>query len=212
MVTLKNIGSLDESIAKVFTQAIRARCAYHVVQKTYKKHITKHMMKVPPIAKDMLCHIKHWIYSWGNGLSCYTEEEYKFLKDLLLYIVQTNKDVENALGRSGIEQVLHWLNVHVLVNEPTITLWPRAHICCFDEYMNNSGEAMNYASKKADIASKPNMDMHTGANAMLQHSTLKAMDRRNMQARRLSEVPLYVKPGIHNIQFFDFSVIWQDTC
>ena len=63
MVTLKNIGSLDESIAKVFTQAIRARCAYHVVQKTYEKYITENMMKVPLIAKDMLRHIKHWIYS-----------------------------------------------------------------------------------------------------------------------------------------------------
>ena len=145
-------------------------------------------------------------------MSCFTEEEYKFSKDLLLYTVQTNKGVENALGRSGIEQVLHWLNVHVLVNEPTITLWPRAHICCFDKYMNNSGEALNYASKKADIASKPNTDMHTGANALLQHSTLKEMDRQNMQARILSEVPLYVKPGIHNIQVLQFSVIWQDTC
>ena len=49
-------------------------------------------------------------------------QEYGSL-DLLLYIVQTNKDIENSLGRRGIEQVLYWLNVHVLVNKPTITLW-----------------------------------------------------------------------------------------
>ena len=61
-------------------------------------------------------------------------------------------------------------------------------------------EAINYASKKVNVALKPNMDMHIGANAMFQHSALKAMDKQNMQARRFSEVPLYVKPRTPNIQ------------
>ena len=85
----------------------------------------------------------------------------------------------------GFKKVLCWLNVHVLVNKQTIALWPRAHICCFDKYINNSREAMNYASKKADMVLKPNMVIHTGVNTTLQHSTQKAMDRQNMQARRL---------------------------
>ena len=68
-----------------------------------QKYITENIM-VSLIAKDMLCYIKHWIYSWENGLSCFAEEKYKFSKDLLLYTVQNNKDVENALSRGGFQE------------------------------------------------------------------------------------------------------------
>ena len=63
-------------------------------------------MEVPLIAKDILCYIKHWIYSWQNSMLHFTEEEFKFLKHLLLYIVQTNKDIEILLLEEKLSKFL----------------------------------------------------------------------------------------------------------
>ena len=54
---------------------------------------------------------------------------------------------------------------------------------------------MNYAQKFSDMAAKPNKDMETFANAMLNHSQLKARDQKSALSRELYSSPLYLKKG-----------------
>lgn len=71
----------------------------------------------------------------------------------------------------------------------------KTFVRCFDEYMNNSGEGMNYAQKKSDMAAKPNMNMDTSAQAMLNHAEMKSRDRKSSLTRELYSTPLFLQSG-----------------
>ena len=188
-------NAIDEAIFQHFVNATRIRCSYHVVQKTWEKEIFPTRMPQPALAETLMRDLKLWIYKWGDGTSCATEEQCQFSKTFLLHTIQTNKDVLSIIGSGGVTDVLSWLNTKVLVHERKICLWARTHVRGFDEYMNNSGEAMNRSVKGSDVSTNPSMQMKTAADAMLTHTGVKAKERRSDVARQLDETPLHIIPG-----------------
>ena len=74
------------------------------------------------------------------------------------------------------------------------------YVQCFNEYVNNAVEGMNFTQKKAEVSAKPNVNMATSATKMLKHNELSSRDRMSSLSYQLLSVPLYVDPKRgHNI-------------
>ena len=192
--------AVEESIFAHFSQAIRGRCCHHVVQKTFEKSVNEGSMPHPTLAGSFLREVKTWIHSWSDGSSCFTKEQCELSKDLLIHTIQNDNNARRVFGSAGCKKVVAWIEQRVVVHESTTAMWKKRLTRCFDECVNNSGEAMNRSCKKSDVSAKPNMNMSTAAGAMLAHSRLKAKDRKGDQARLLASTPLFIQPGKHKLE------------
>jgi hypothetical protein len=197
----QEFNAIDEGIFHVFKGARRGRCAYHVVQKTWETDFpSQTSFLLPDQADPLTTAIKRWVYTWMDGSSCHSPEQFEFSRDLLFHTLESNEDVLCILGTEGSQQIRYWLNKKVLALEEFLVFHPKRFIRCFEDYMNNLVEGMNYAAKKSDISAKPKDNMDTAAEAMLNYASLKNKTRHCELARGLMAVPLYVQPGYgHNV-------------
>jgi hypothetical protein len=198
----QEFNAIDEGIYKHFKNARRGRCAYHIVQKTWESAFPSSTCFTQPDNADSLTiAIKRWIYTWMDGSSCGTCDQYNFSRDLLMHILETNEDFHQILGAHACQQIRNWLNSKVFPLEDFICFYPKKHLRCFDDYMNNVVEGMNLAAKKSDMSAKPKHNMDKAADSMQNHSNLKSRTRKCNLARNLNSVPLYIAPGYgHNTQ------------
>jgi hypothetical protein len=196
----QEFNAIDEGIFQYFKKARRGRCAYHIVQKTWELMFPSDACFLDPEkANAMTIAIKRWVYTWMNGSSCGTPEHYEFSKELLLHVLETNADVLAILGIAGAQQVRFWVNTKVIPLEANTCFYHKKYLRCFDDYMNNVVEGMNYAAKKSDMSAKPKDNMSTAADAMQNYATLNARTRTCGLARDLNAQPLYIQPGYgHN--------------
>jgi hypothetical protein len=197
----QEFNAIDEGIFKFFKNAKRGRCAYHIVQKTWEKAFPSNQcFAIPDKADPFTVAIKRWIYNWMDGSNCGSEKQYEFSKDLLLHVLETNKEFETVLGEEGCQQIRHWINTKVLTLQDFTVFYPKKFVRCFDDYMNNVVEGMNFGAKKSDMAAKPKDNMDTAANAMQNQSNLKSRTKRSVLSRNINAAPLYIEPGYgHNI-------------
>ena len=75
--------AVKESCLRYLVNVRRGRCRYHIVQKTFKRCISNHIC-LNPTGMAVLKAIKTWIYTWGDGSSCISEEQFDLSKGLLL--------------------------------------------------------------------------------------------------------------------------------
>jgi hypothetical protein len=115
----QEFNAIDEGIYLYFVNTKRGQCAYHIVQKTWEAKLPKNndCFEKPAEAEPLTKAIKQCIYSWMNGSGCYTESEFTFSKELIMYVLQTNKQVLDILGEEGSQRVRHWINTSVLPHE-----------------------------------------------------------------------------------------------
>jgi hypothetical protein len=198
----QEFNAIDEGIFQYFKKAIRGRCAFHIVQKTWEVLFPSNScFHDEAKANAMTLAIKRWVYTWMNGSSCGTKEQYEFSKELLLHVLETNADVHSILGIDGAQKIRFWLNTKVIPLEGNTSFHVKKYIRCFDDYMNNVVEGMNYAAKKSQMSAKPKDNMDTAAEAMQNHATLKSKTRQVVLARDLNSQLLYVEPGYGHNQF-----------
>jgi hypothetical protein len=96
----QEFNAIDKGIFKYFKNAKRGRCAYHIVQKTWEKAFPSNQcFAIPDKADPFTVAIKRWIYNWMDGSNCGSEKQYKFSKDLLLHVLETNKEFELSLEK-----------------------------------------------------------------------------------------------------------------
>ena len=170
----QEFDAVEEACCSVLPLVRRSRCMYHIVQKTFERSINNHYC-LDASSHIVLKEIKRWIYSWSDGSSCVTETQYELSKGLLLKRIQSGV-LEPFFTPTGLTEIERWIIEKILPQESSTAFWRKTYHRCFDEYMNNSGEAMNRSCKNSDISAKPNMCMATAANAMLNHSSLAAKD------------------------------------
>lgn len=195
-------NSIDSSRGQFFTNARRGRCCRHLIHNTFEDVVGSPDSCVDKdVALKYFSMIKHWVYSWCNGKSCGTEDEFQFSKDMLFHELDTNAKLRAGIGESHVGIIREWLIKKIMPHIDKIAFYPRHSIRHFDEYMTNVVEGMNYAAKKADISAKPNKSMKNSAKSMEDHAKMKSMDRKHELGGVLSSVPLYLKPdGPHNIE------------
>lgn len=193
--------SIDQAIFKYFKSAIRLRCGVHVVMKTFEKSVmSSNFMPHKEKAEAQLQMIKNWVYSWMNGSSCYTKEQYELSKALLFQYLSHDADLKECCGQSGVDCIRKWLNQSVIPLEENYVFYKKTYIECMDEYVNNAVEGMNYTQKKAEISAKPNMNMATSATKMMKNNEMCTRDRMSELTYQVNSVPLYVDPkGGHNV-------------
>ena len=129
--------------------------------------------------------IRAWVYSWMNGSNCYTEEQFELSKDLLYKFLNVESPETKLIGETTLVKIRHWLTNSILDKESSFVMYNKTYLRCFDEYVNNSAEGMNFAQKKSDMSAKPNMNMNQSADAMLKHAFLKNRDRKSSLTRTL---------------------------
>ena len=190
--------AVEESCLHYLTNAFRGRCMYHIVQKTFERTIPN-SITCSPHGLFVLQAIRTWIYTWGDGSSCSSEIQFSLSKDLLLKKIESD-ELCHSISPEGLALLGKWLVEKILPNENTFAFWRKRFHRCFDEYMNNSGEAMNRSCKHSDVSTRPNMSMASSANAMFTHSSLSAKDRRCAALRQMVATPLFIKEGsCHNV-------------
>jgi hypothetical protein len=194
----QEFNAVDEAIFHHLPNARRIRCAYHLVQKTWENKVPHPSLQDPPVAR--LCHaIKSWVYSWMNGNSCFTKQQYELSQSLLFKFLRSNCLEKLMLGNALINDIHHWLTNHIVNHENSYVMYNKTYLLCLDEYMNNAGEGMNYAQKKSDMASKPSQSMSKSAQAMHNHSEIKAKDRISNLTRMMYSTPLHIDGNVHDI-------------
>jgi hypothetical protein len=157
------------------------------------------------MGKALVLAIKRWVRSWANGTSCGTATQFELSKKLLLLTLGTNEEVHQALGPDATSSIRQWILQQVSWLEYNFAFYPKRRLRCFDEYVTNLTEGMNYAAKYSGMSTKPNQSMATAANAMNSHEDMKAKDRRNHLWRSSTAQPLYIQEETnqsdgHNIQ------------
>ena len=166
----QEFNAVDEAIFKYFKNALRLRCGIHIVMKTMEKSIpSSNFMPGKDSAEAQLQMIRNWVFSWMNGHSCFTEEQYELSKALLLQYLDQDEKLEECVGSYHLEQIKIWVNTSIIPNEKWYVFHKKTYVECFDEYVNNSVEGMNYTQKKAEVSAKPNMNMATSATKMLKN-------------------------------------------
>jgi hypothetical protein len=198
----QEFNAIDEGIYKFFKNARRGRCAYHIVQKTWEAKFPKNDSFANPEKADPLTiAVRRWMYTWMNGSSCGSVQQYEFSKEMLLSFLETNKEFHTILGFAQCQKIRHWMNMNVIPLEDYTCFHPKKYIRAFDDYMNNVVEGMNLAAKHADMSAKPKDNMSTAANSMQAYTNLKCKTRKCDLARNLNAVPLYVQSGYgHNVE------------
>ena len=183
--------AVEESCLQYLTNAVRGRCMYHIVQKTFERAISNHVCR-NGTGNVVLKQIKSWIYTWGDGSSCVSDEQFQLSKSLLLQHLQSGS-LNSSITDSGLASIEQWLQEKILPHEKHFVFWKKRFLRCFDEYVNNSGEAMNQSCKRSDLSTKPSMSMHVSAKTTLNQSRMSSRDRQSNQIRQLVEVPLFIK-------------------
>jgi len=194
--------ALDDSTkSHVMTNAYRGRCCRHLVHKTWEKDVGDSSKMNDPINAAKYCAlIRHWVYSWMNGKSAHTRQQYELSKDLLFRTMDTNEALKSAVGGHFLGLIKKWLREKIVPNEQFYAFYLRQYNRSFEENTTNIVEGMNYGSKKADLSAKPNMSMKSSAERMHKHTSAKMFDRDHDLTFDLSSTPLYVKrEGPHNI-------------
>jgi hypothetical protein len=100
----QEFNMIDEGIYQYLLNAKRGQYAYHIVQKTWEAKLPKNngCFEKPDEVESLTKAIKpQWIYSWMNGSGCYMDYEYTFSKEMLMHVLQTNKQVLDILGKDG---------------------------------------------------------------------------------------------------------------
>ena len=73
-------------------------------------------------------------------------------------------------------------------------------IRCFDEYVTNLTESMNYAQKHSGMSAKPNHSLKNAAKGMNNHAELRFYEKKHTLWSSCTATPLYFKEGCaHNI-------------
>ena len=194
--------SLDDSISNhVMPNAIRNRCGFHLVTKSWDRDIgDPSKMNEPLYATKCCAMIRHWVFSWMNGRSAYTKMEYDLSKDLLFQVLETDNLLKQSIGCHFLDRIKKWLREKIFPNERHFVFYKRRYHRSFEEYVTNVVEGMNYGAKKSDFSAKPNMTMKLSAQKMHRHSSIKKIERDHGLSCSLSSYPLYVSnDGPHDI-------------
>jgi hypothetical protein len=68
----------------------------------------------PNKADPLTIAVRSWIYTWMNGSSCGSVDQYDFSKELVLTVLERNAEFHSILGIVGCQKIHHWLNMKVI--------------------------------------------------------------------------------------------------
>ena len=84
------MASIDDCLTTVFTQAIRIRCGWHIIDRGWKRNVDQLISYRHRLYKEQFSRIKRtiqcWMYTWmRKGLQ--SKDEYEIFKCLFLLIL-----------------------------------------------------------------------------------------------------------------------------
>ena len=197
----QEFNAVDESFFLYFRNAICDRCGYHIIEKSYKDHVSGNNIFInEEKAKCIISEIKIWVRSWMNGDTCLHHNQYEMSKNMLLSYIGHDKDFLSIIGTFSKNCLLSWLNSYVIVHENYYAFHRKKEVLHFHEYVNNATEGMNYSCKKSSVSAKPNHSIKQSAQSMESYSTLKDVGKLHYRYYQNLTTPLYFATGsVHEI-------------
>jgi hypothetical protein len=165
------------TFSSIFWQAIRVRCAFHIVNKGWKVHgpgVNSAPAGKRELARKLFQVLKTWMYTWMRSEGgCETEDEYKISKILFTdYVMKSSIFTEIFEDNASMvrNQVLHFLQYYVDPQEQYWNFVPRLCVRHFNEYTNSGHEGTNHGMKAH------------GAPVLGSYSTLKSLQTLHFQS------------------------------
>ena len=98
----QEFNAVDESFFLYFSNAIRNRCGYHIIEKSYKDRVSGYNIFLnDEKAKCIITEIKIWVRSWMNGDTCLHLNQYEMSKDMLLSYISHDREFLLIIGIFG---------------------------------------------------------------------------------------------------------------
>ena len=152
-------NQIDIAIRTILRNAIRVRCAWHIVNRGWKKYCSNSMYTCFDGAqrqqyKKVINMIQGWIYSWMKPHYCENKEEYVISKILLDGFILS---VTDYIGSFNVTKIRSFIAHHVIVHEDHYVFYKRKSIRHFDEKDNCCHEGTNNGSKSCAGKVTPNI-------------------------------------------------------
>ena len=193
----QEFNAVDEAIFRYINKTLRGRCMQHILEKSYEKDGPLDSdFNEKAKGKAIALEVKRWVRSWSNGESCGLDSQYHLSKQLLLSELNNNAVVRQTLGDVAIRKLVRWIQHSILDHELQYAFYRKLYIRCFDEYVTNATEGMNYAAKHSAMSAKPSDSLATAAKAMHSHEDIKSREFQHQIAKKVSSTPLYIQDGV----------------
>jgi hypothetical protein len=153
-------SELDKAIKKYFVNATRGRCAWHIIDKGWKRYGINERIVAPDrrfVLKQALNTILNWLYVFCKAGGCEDEEEYVLSKSLLLAYIHNHVAKAIAVGSdkqvTQVDTILKFLNSHVFVHEEHFIFYPRKKVLHFDEATDITPTTVDDTERRIDVRS-----------------------------------------------------------
>jgi hypothetical protein len=210
------IKMIDNAIFKIYTNAVRQPCCWHIVdrpmQKLKKKFAPKH--HTSSYFVEWLCRfLQSWLYSWmkpSAGINC--REEYEISKAILLSFLDSPA-LQSKFHSTGIQEIKEYV-LGIIAQEKCYLAFLRMTLFNMEVYTNCGHEATNHAVKYMTNPVTPTDSLGTAIDKIAAHDVLLMYERQNMGSRfrPINNMGLRFTPiinmGISYVRAHKLTKIW----
>jgi hypothetical protein len=191
----QEIAQINNLIQLVMMQAIRQRCAWHIVDRSWDRYV----YKVPKAGSTRKTYntyyettrkiIFAWLYSMMTK-GCETKEEYQVSKVLFVFYLES-PELRKKLGPQLVKSVQDMYKTAIYPHEGDFVFYRRRTLFAFEEYTNSTQEASFAAVKRGTLAVLPSMDVDTSLKQLNQQALRKTIGYEATGLSRLSNYTLW---------------------
>ena len=191
---MQEFSQIDAALPKVFKNAQRCRCGFHIVRMGWRVHVIgkncidrKHHNFYDKVCKQL----KLWIYSWMKS-SCETLHEYLTSKLMFFKFLNTIQ-IRETLGEVFISSVTRFVRKHVEIHESLYAFHERFTIRHFDSYSNSCHEGTNNGIRHSTAKVGPSTNIENTMLILNSNSDFSHAKKRKLNSQKYVGRKLYTE-------------------